>query len=129
MLKYKIVRIVDVRDWDNIVEKTYNRPYCFQQQDGYQSRGIFKISIPKDCESNLDHEMNLTIPEEVNGKMMGVKFKTWLEKDPNSDGFNDKLSTQLFWHRNFYPDIYTLAKDLYEKGLIEPGDYIININW
>jgi hypothetical protein len=35
----------------------------------------------------------------------------------------------MFWERNFYPDTYTVANDLYDKGLIEAGDYIINIDW
>lgn len=34
MLKYKNVRVISVQDWDDLVEKTYGRPYNLQQQDG-----------------------------------------------------------------------------------------------
>lgn len=34
----------------------------------------------------------------------------------------------LFWERNFYPDINTLANDLYKKGLIKKGEYLIVID-
>ena len=39
MLKSKTKKVVEVRDWDNLVEKTYGKPYCFQQQDGCKERG------------------------------------------------------------------------------------------
>ena len=76
-----------------------------------------------------DNEMNDSIPEKVNGRKMGVKFAVWLEKDPEVRFKIMNWENELFWERNFYPDIYTVANDLYKKGLIEAGDYIINIDW
>lgn len=73
------------------------------------------------------------IPFEINGSIMGVKFKTWLnttEEYINSK--NPETSTcqnRLFWNRNFYPDIYTVANDLHSKGLIDAGEYSIQIDW
>lgn len=137
-LKAKNVKMLDVNDWDNLVSKTYGRPYSFQQQDGCKSRGVFKISIPVDLQfaDDEDNEMHDSIPEVVNGSHRGVKFKTWLERDPNKS-VNDhsgktsdaKWMIDLFWDRNFYPSVYVVAKDLFEKGLIEEGDYVIDIDW
>jgi len=125
MIKVKNVKTIDVNDWDELVSKTYNKIYSFQQQDGCRERATFYISIP---DKDNDHNMNDTIPEVINGSIMGVKFKKWLERDVKQPLSNsDYLS--LFWTRNFYPDIQTVANDLYEKGLIEAGDYIINIDW
>lgn len=75
--------------------------------------------------------MNDSIPEVVNGYEMGVKFEVWLARDPNQPITNQKYDweLELFWERNFYPDIHTLANDLHSKGLIEAGDYLINIDW
>lgn len=127
MLKYRNIRMVDMQDWDNLVEKTYGKPYSIQQQDGCRSRGIINISVP---DESYDEEMNDSIPEEINGEEMGVKFRTWLNRDPQEpiQGRTD-YAIRLFWHRNFYPDLGTLANDLYEKGLIEAGEYSINIDW
>lgn len=60
---------------------------------------------------------------------MGVKFETWLARDPKQsvDGDDTGWMINLFWDRNFYPDIYTLANDMYEKGVIEKGEYLIKI--
>lgn len=129
MLNYENKKVVDAQDWDKLVKKTYQRPYSFQQQDGCKPRGIFDLTVPND--ESLDDEMNDSIPEVVNGNEMGVKFKAWLERDPNQLGgeLKSDLDLKLFWQRNFYPDIYTIANDLYEKGLIEAGNYIINIDW
>jgi len=62
---------------------------------------------------------------------MGVRFSMWLSRDPKQsvDGDDTPWVIKLFWKRNFYPDIYTVANDLCYKGLIEEGDYIINIDW
>lgn len=127
MVKAKNVKMVAVDDWDNLVSTTYKRPYNFQQQSGCQSRGSFYLTIPSEGE---DDEMNDEIPEEINGEIMGVKFKKWLERDPNLpvDGTTD-YSVGLWWHRNFYPDIYTVANDLHKRGLIEAGEYLIKIDW
>ena len=61
---------------------------------------------------------------------MGVKFEKWLERDikQSVEGRTDWYIS-LFWERNFYPNIQTVANDLHEKGLIEAGDYTINIDW
>ncbi len=56
---------------------------------------------------------------------MGVRFDLWLARDTELPN----VSTTLWWKRYFYPDIYTLIDDLYKRGLIEEGDYIINIDW
>lgn len=131
MLKYKNVKTIDNADWDNFVRETYGKPYCFQQQNGCQERGLFYITIPSDFTE--DDDMNDSIPEIVNGNEMGVKFKVWLERDPNQKLEIYKNTPEggiiLFWERNFYPDIYTVANDLHSKGLIEAGDYVINIDW
>lgn len=121
MLKYKKVNLIEKNDWDTLVIETYKRPYCLQQQEGCMSRGIINITIPS--EDTNDHEMYDEIPEIVNGDEMGVKFAVWLARDPKR-----LLKDNLFWDRNFYPDLQTVANDLHARGFIEAGDYIINID-
>ena len=149
MLKYKQKRTVDVSDWDRLVEETYGKPYSFQQQDGCKDRGTFSLEVPS--KYTEDEEMNDSIPEVINNESeMGVKFAVWLARDPNAplnpskeelEACNyyygedektwkeDKSHIRMFWERNFYPDVNTLANDLYEKGLIEEGEYLIDIDW
>lgn len=125
MLKYHTEKIIEVQDWDALVEETYKRPYSFQQQDGCKERGTHQITIPEEGE---DFE-NDSVPEKVNGNKMGVSFKAWLERAPTLDVFKDTYSNGLFWERNFYPNVQVVANDLHAKGLIEAGNYIINIDW
>lgn len=137
MLKYKTERVVEVRDWDRLVEQTYKKPYSFQQQDGCQSRGVVHITIPS--EEAYDDEMNDEIPFKINGDEMGVKFQVWLnttveEVNAKFEEVNGKPESytgqnSLFWERNFYPELQTVANDLHDKGLIEAGNYTINIDW
>jgi len=125
----KNVKMIDVNDWDKLVSNTYKRHYSFQQQDGCQERGIFRLSIPS--KYTMDDEMHDSIPEIINGDVMGVKFHKWLERDPKQPVGNEKQhwTINLFWDRNFYPDIQTVANDLHKKGLIDAGDYVIDIDW
>lgn len=124
---FKFEKVIDVQDWDTLVVTTYNRPYSFQQQDGCKDRQRVGITIPDEA---WDFE-NDTIPEEINGDEMGVSFKAWLTRDPSKweGDEEDKLFLDLFWKRNFYPEVQTVANDLHEKGLIEAGDYVIDIDW
>ena len=127
MIKTKTVQMIDVGDWDSLVIDTYSRPYSYQQQNGCQSRGIFEITIPS-FDEDFDRD---SIPEEINGKKMGVSFKAWLERDPKEWNGEEisKNSIDMFWERNFYPHIQMIANDLHYKGLIPEGKYTINIDW
>ncbi len=131
MLKYNTKKVIEVSDWDNLVEKTYNKPYSFQQQEGCQERGNVSITINK--EEVEDEFTNDTLPEKVNGEEMGVSFSAWLDRDPkqklNNPEYQEDYCTILFWERNFYPSLQVIANDLCRKGLIEEGDYAINIDW
>ncbi len=62
---------------------------------------------------------------------MCVKFNSWLSRDPKKPIKDQEFSWELdlFWSRNFYPSLQSVANDLYKKGLIEAGKYIINIDW
>lgn len=77
------VNMIEVQDWDDLVSKTYGRPYNFQQQNGCQGRGIVQITIPDAETYPCDEDMHDEIPEIVNGEIMGVKFKVWLDRNQN----------------------------------------------
>lgn len=127
MIRTRTEKLIDVQDWDTLVTETYGRPYSFQQQDGCKDRDLVRITIP---EEGCDFE-NDAVPEIVNGDEMGVSFKAWLARDPKTPlkDRDDTFGLTLWWERNFYPDVQMIANDLYEKGLIEAGEYLINIDW
>jgi len=120
--------MIDENEWSKFVREAYKRPYCFQQQDGCKPRGIFTFSVPEEAD---DYE-NDTVPEKVNyEEVRGVSFKAWLERDAKKPLKYDKSpsSLELWWDRNFYPDIQMVANDLHKKGLLEAGQYTIEIDW
>jgi len=131
MIKVKTKKIIDVFDWDDLVKETYGKPYSFQQQDGCQGRGMVHLSVPYDEADENDANMAESIPEVVNGSEMGVKFESWLKRDPKEpvDDRTEDWEIKLFWQRNFYPNLEVLANDLHKKGLLEAGEYEIEINW
>lgn len=130
-LEPKQVFMLEVGEFDNLVQKTYGRIYDFQQQDGCKDRGIFQFTLPIESPSDFENE---TIPEKVNGNEMGVSFAAWLARDPKQklnakDEWDREHGLDLFWRRNFYPDVEIVVADLNKRGLLPAGDYIINIDW
>jgi hypothetical protein len=134
MLKTETVKVIGRRDWDSFVQKTYGKIYSFQQQDGCKERGIERITVPDEYDE-WDYK-NTKIPFEVSGEEMGVSFETWLStsvedtiKYFENQDCSAELLNKLFWQRNFYPDVNMIASDLCSKGLMEPGEYLIIIDW
>lgn len=127
MIEYSLEKTVSVQDWDTLVSETYCRPYSFQQQDGCKNRGVFCFDVPSECEDFV----NDSVPEEINGEDMGVSFEAWKNRDPKSPvgDRSDQCGIDLFWQRNFYPDLQMVANDLHAKGKIDAGSYVINIDW
>lgn len=127
MIRIQTKHVIDVGDWDDLVITTYGKPYRFQQQDGCKERQNVNITIP---DGNEDYE-NDSIPDEINGRDKGVSFAAWIARDPKE--WNGKpengFMVNMFWERNFYPDVQMIANDLHAKGLIPAGEYVIDIDW
>ena len=121
-IKYKTVKVIDCDDWNNLVMDTYGKPYNLQKQDGGMERQRIKITVPP---IYLDDFKNDTLEESQYA--MGVSFKAWLEGVP--DEISDRFQRELFWGRKFYPELSMVVNDLYEKGLLDAGDYEIDIDW
>ena len=131
MIKYETVRKISLTDWDNLVIETYKKPYSFQQQDGCRYRGIYEFNVPSDYDGD-NEEKNDSIPFDINGELMCVKFDVWLNTPIESINKNFDESENrgnLFWYRNFYPPIEMISNDLFKKGLIDKGSYFIKIDW
>ena len=130
MIKIQNTKIIELGDWNELVTSTYGRVYNFQQQDACKSRGTEYITVP--VEEPFDYS-NDTVQEEVNGCDMGVSFKAWLDRDPTKLLSNlehqEHWSLNMWWDRNFYPNVDMIINDLHSKGLLEAGEYCIKIDW
>lgn len=132
MLNIQLKNFIDLEDWNGFVSEHYGKIYNFQQQEGCKDRGIFEFSVPYKYPEDFEND---TIHEVVNGNIMGVSFKAWLERDieqpltSGNSGLNEGNKIRLFWKRNFYPHISMIVNDLHEKGLLPAGEYVINIDW
>lgn len=128
-MKTKTKQVIELSEWDGLVQKTYGRPYSFQQQDGCKSRGSFSFSVP----AQADDYKRQSVPENVNAEEMGVSFAAWLARDPKQKLSNpedqEDYYLALWWERNFYPDMQMVANDLHAKGLLDAGEHTILIDW
>lgn len=128
--RFQNVKVISSQDWDDFVQSVYKKPYQLQQQDGCRDRGLLEFSVPDEAD---EEDMHDSIPEVVNGSEKGVKLLSWLIRDPkqrlDQEDSGYEWVTEMWWHRNFYPDFQTLVNDLHAKGLLEAGEYAINIDW
>ncbi|ADQ53339.1 hypothetical protein 65p331 [Aeromonas phage 65] len=124
----KSVTIMSVQEWDDLVSSTYGRDYSFQQQDDCKERQTVYFSCPHAYPYDYEND---TVPEKVNHPEMGVSFKAWLERDPKTPivGQTSDWELNMWWERNFYPEMSMIVNDLHDKGLLPAGDYGINIDW
>ena len=128
-MNIKTKKEISLDDWNTCVTEIYNRPYDFQQQDGCKERGEHYIKVP-DLPEDYERE---TIKEDLNYDEMGVSFSAWLKRDPkqplseipNPHGFELKL----WWERKFYPNVQMIANDLHAKGILDAGEYSIDMDW
>ena len=125
----KTKQVIELQEWDALVEKTYGRTYKLQQQDGCHSRKTLEITVPAQAD---DYERD-AVPEQVNHETRGVSFKAWLARDPKQKLSNpedhEDYCLALWWERNFYPHIQMVANDLHAKGLLPLGEHVILIDW
>ena len=125
----KTKQVIELSEWNKVVKKTYGRLYNLQQQDGCQPRGPVNFTVP---DEPSDYELD-TVPEEVNHETMGVRFAAWLARDPKQKladpDAQEDYCLELWWERNFYPDLQMVANDLHTKGLLPAGDHTILIDW
>ena len=127
MLEYRIKKIITSYDLDDLIRETYGKPYCFQQQNGCKNRGTAYITVPVLNPFNYSNDL---LDFQINGEKMGVSFKTWLNTTVEEvNELHQENYIHLWWERNFYPNLDMIVNDLYEKGLIEAGDYLIEIDW
>lgn len=124
------VNLFDLYEWDSLVTKTYGKPYTFQQQDGCKNRGTYHFTVP-DYKNEQDDEMNENISDSRDVAEMGVKFATWLLRNPETPLQDQEYDWELsnWWDRHFYPDTQTLANDMFKRGVLPAGDYVIDIDW
>lgn len=125
----KTKTVIEVSEWDALVQKTYGRPYKLQQQNGCIGRGTVELKVPDEA-YDIERE---SVPESVNCEEIGVSFAAWLDRDPKQKLSNpenqEDYCLELWWDRNFYPDLQMVANDLCAKGLLKPGNHTILIDW
>jgi hypothetical protein len=118
---------IDVDDWNDFVESVYGRPYSFEKQEGGRERGVYLFSVPTYFKDYKDDSV------EDRHCSWGVSFEAWKNADPSSNPLDVECvydwRIKLAWKRSFYPDVTMVINDLYSRGLLDEGDYVINLDW
>lgn len=131
-IKIETVKKILSYELDDFIRKLYGKPYCFQQQAGCMERGNHYIEIIDPALYKPHSGFPDSVEETINGNDMCVSFKSWLETNPEEHKKRNEWSdalTKLFWQRNFYPCLEDIMQDLCKRGHIEPGEYMIEIDW
>lgn len=129
MLEFRIEKVIDSSDLDALVVATYGKPFCFQQQDDCRDRGSYQFEVKSEPDLSDEFKGKTELDCGINGEDYGVDFQTWLNTKA-SDFYDGKPFYQDLWfERNFYPDMVYLLSDLCKRGLIEAGRYTIEVDW
>lgn len=127
-IEFEPVCKLDVREWDELVQKHYGKPYDFQQQDGCKERQIVELEVPDPNAEDFDFQEELT--STALAGIEGVSFDQW-ENTDSSETFGEANPwyVEILWDRNFYPHVSMIVNDLHSKGILPEGKYMIDIDW
>lgn len=120
-MRIEKVNLISENDFSKLAVDTYGRPYQLQQQG--------------DC-LGQDTIIRLTVPEEPMG-WTGPTLEEWRERPLNlqpeeytrGDWEEHTYLRDMWWEREFYPDVQVVANDFHARGLLPEGDYVIHIWW
>lgn len=130
-LKTNTKTTIPLQDWNAFIKEIYGKPYSFQQQEGCRDKGIYTIYIPETLpKENEDYGYDYD-PSTPEKELCGVPLTVWLSRDPKQplEGQKYDFELEIWWFRQFYPYIEELEEDLARKGLLDPGEYTIIIDW
>jgi len=138
-LDYEKKFFVTLQEWDRFVTEVYGKPYRLQQQDGCKERGTKNFEVraedvgkepDPDCFS-VERDYCFEIKSLDSSEEMGVGLDAWLARDPKEPLPDQKRASELelWWARNFYPTLEDIVTDLIARGLLDLGEYVINIDW
>ena len=116
-MKITEIKLIELAEFDSLVKETYKKPYSLQQQEGGMERHLLRIAVP------------VEEPEDHQDGDMGVSFETWLNTSLETFPFEYEYQMEFFWEREFYPPLEMIVNDLFNQGLMEAGEYGIDINW
>lgn len=120
MLKTSKREVIFVHEIDlsKFISEFYDRPYQLQQAHMLDQGSYIRCEIPSDEDEGIK------------------EFNAWKSADAtpphhDGDGFDiGEFSWKLEWERERAPfGVALILNDLYEKGEIEAGEYVIEVWW
>jgi hypothetical protein len=61
-MKITLRKHIDSSDLDELIQETYGRPYCFQQQDGCRDRSVHHVTVPATPELRIARDLSRETP-------------------------------------------------------------------
>ena len=132
-MKIEKLNVISDANWSRFVSETYGRPYWFSYQRWRDQgeKGLYRFTLPLEDIEEFDEHGECDVEDIPKPKWFGVKFEYWLERDPKKPLVGQTKDEQLedWWENSFYPSHEVIANDLFNKGILEAGDYAIGVDW
>lgn len=116
-LKTKKVDLVWSVTWNNFVRKVYGVPYDISVQEIEDS---FEFTVPIRGAEDYQNESYDDIRKKGEN---GVKFGVWASTKPV--GVEKDSAEMQNWEMEFYPCFDMLVNDLFTRGLLPMGNYVM----
>jgi len=152
-MPFETAIVIEALDFDKFVESVYKRPYRLHKSVDFFVKELEMCLVVKLPQVNFNLE-NEDFMDSEDGKWgiynvdnggrrdgglpirchYGASFKTWSERDTEKP-FDTQTHTATnkdhldkFWKTYFYPAPLVLLNDLYQKGHLTAGNYIIRFS-
>ena len=107
IIKYEEVRMVESSEIDRVVEKIYQLPFTYQQQN-----------IENDTKESFEYWI---VPDD-NNFPEGMPLEKWAKEEKPLT-----TSSKQDFIGSVYPDFQQILNELHRRGLMPEGKYIISI--
>lgn len=112
------VRLIEEREFSALVTRVYGRPYRLQQNMMLGQDTIYPLTVPEPEPVDESHEPS---------------FAEWASQDPDLDAdghpWRHAWEKEIWWEREFYPPFSALVNDLYERGHLPMGTFMLHVWW
>lgn len=117
-IRVQDVKLIHESELSKRVAEMFERPYQLQQQgDMLGQDSVVIADVPAEPEFDLD------LPS----------FLEWSTRDvnlePPGESWHYPWQRELWWHREFYPDLQEVLNELHRLGELPEGKYAIHVWW
>lgn len=117
MIRFEDVKLISETELSRRVSELFGRPYQLQQQgDMLGQNSVVLMQVPEE-------------PDDVGLPSLAEWSSRDVNQKPPGVAWDRDYLREMWWHREFYPDLQEVLNELHRLGELPEGEYAIHVSW